>query len=271
MPSTGALPIRIDSLEQLAFEADDELRIEGTVTAAQPVGIVLRIDDAQSSSYATRFNGERTLPPGPFRWTVPAKGLRTSGGRMLDFAQVRQLILFLGAGDGTVTVTRFETVRAPKLPEGVKGYALGAATAALPAGFERIAPGDARIKGASISAVQRPAPDPLVASGLRGIERLTLPTTSGRVRVTIWTEDPGEWELLPHPLERRIRINGSDVISDHLTPDDWLQRRYLRGVDVEYPRHLAALGDSQVHDGPRRLKNVGRQTPTAFSSGNGTR
>ena len=112
---TGPLPIRIDSAEQLAFEADDELRIEGTVTAAQPVGIVLRIDDAQSSSYATRFNGERTLPPGPFRWTVPAKGLRTSGGRMLDFAQVRQLILFLGAVEGTVTVTRFVTVRAPKL------------------------------------------------------------------------------------------------------------------------------------------------------------
>ena len=35
-------------------------------------------------------------------------------------------------------------------------------------------------------------------------------------------------------------------------------------------RDVAALGDSQVHHGPRRLENVGRQTPTAFSSGNGT-
>ena len=231
---TGPLPIRIDAVEPMALDAGEELQIEGVVEAASPVVVVLRIDDMQSWSYASRFNGERTLPPGPFRWTLAAKGLRAPDGRQLDHTQVRRVIFFVAAGEGNVTLRRFETVPAKPLPEGAKGYALGAVTAEFPGGFERIAPGDPRIGGGNVVAVQRPAPDPLIASGLRGIERLTLPWPAGRARVTIWAEDPGEWELLPHPLERRIRINGTDVVSERLTPEDWVQRRYLRGLDTEH-------------------------------------
>ena len=230
----AALPVRIDTGEPFAFEADDELRIEGVVEAAGPVVVILRIDDLQSSSYASRVNAERTLPPGPFRWTVAAKGLRTSDGRTLDHTKLRRLMIFMGAGDGKVTLKRFETVQSAKLPGGAKGYALGAEKAELPAGFERILPSDPRVNGAKLFAVQRPSPDPIVASGIRGVERLQLPWPAGGARVTIWAEDPGEWELLPHPLERRIRINGRDVIAEHMTAQEWVQRRYLRSLDLEH-------------------------------------
>ena len=230
----GSLPVQIVDSGQLTFEADDELHIEGAVKAANPVVVVLRIDDAQSTNYASRVNSERTLPPGPFRWTIAVKGLRTTDGRTLDYRQLKRMMVFLAAGEGSVTLNRFETAQALKLPAGTKGYALGAETAELPAGFERIAPGDPRVAGANIVAVHRPAPDPLVASGLRGIERLTLPCTNQQALVTIWTEDPGEWELLPHPLERRIRINGLAVVGERRTPDTWVQQRYLHGLGYEH-------------------------------------
>ena len=65
---TGPLPVQIDDAGQLAFAAGDELQIEGMVEANGPVVVVLRVDDQQSTSYASRFNAERTLPAGPFHW-----------------------------------------------------------------------------------------------------------------------------------------------------------------------------------------------------------
>jgi hypothetical protein len=230
----GALPIRIDTGAPFAFAADDELRIEGVVEAGSPVVVVLRVDDVQSWSYASRVNAERTLPPGSFRWTVAAKGLRASDGRTLDHTQLRRLMFFVGAGKGKVVLKRFETVPSAKLPGGAVGYALGAEKAELPAGFERVLVNDSRVSGANLFAVQRPSPDPLVASGIRGIEGLRLPWAGPKAHVTIWTEDPGEWELLPHPLERRIRINGRDVVAERMTPQDWIEQRYLRHINREH-------------------------------------
>ncbi len=234
--ASGALPIAVSSSAAagLSLGGEDELRIEGVVEAAANVIVVLRADDAQSGGYASRFNGERTLPPGKFSWTVPAKALRAPNGRVLEHEHLARMMLFVGHGEGKVVVTRFAIERAPRLPEGAKGYALGPETAELPAGFERIGPNDPRVAGRKIFAIRRPAPDPLVASGLRGLERLTLPWSGGRARVTLWTEDPGEWELLPHPLARRIRVNGTDALSERMSVEDWLARRYLRGADAEH-------------------------------------
>jgi hypothetical protein len=230
----GKLPLRYDPGQSAAFAAEDEIRIAGTVEGDAAVIVVLRIDDGQSSSYATRYNEERTLPPGPFRWTLPATGLLTASGRLLDHRDIRRAFLFVGKGEGRVIATRFDTAPAPRLPGSAKGYSLGDNTAPLAAGFERIAPDDKRIEAGKASAVRRTAPDPLVASGIRGVERLHLPWSTGPARITLWTEDPGEWELLPHPLERRIRVNGRDVLSARLTPAEWLETRYLRGLKDEH-------------------------------------
>lgn len=234
---TGVLPLRHTSGQAIPLDRDDELRIVGKVDTAAPLLIVLRIDDGKSHSYATRYNEERTFPPGRFEWTIPLRGLLTATGRLLDPSDLRGVYLFTsGAGAGRVFVERFGTSVAPRLPDGVRGYALGAATAPLPPGFDRIAPGDVRIESGRPVAVRRPAPDPLLANGVRGLERLRLPWAGDRARVSLWTEDPGEWELLPHALQRRIRINGSDVLSEHLSPSQWVSTRYLRGAAVEHRR-----------------------------------
>ncbi len=230
----GALPIKVDAVPPLALASDEEIRLEGIVEATSNVVVVLRIDDMNSWSYATRFNGERTLPPGSFRWVIGANGLKTASGRFLDPGALRRMVLFLAKGDARVSISKFEIARAPRLPEGAKGYSLGPREAEVPAGFERIAPDDARISGARLFGVHRPAPDPLVASGVRGIERLALPWPQGRARVTLWHEDPGEWELMPHSLERRIRVNGVEALSQRHSPADWISSRYLRGLTIEH-------------------------------------
>ena len=72
------------------------------------MGVVLRVDDGQSTDYASRFNDERTLPPGPFSITVGVKGLKTSNGRSIDRRDVRRIVLGVFQGEGIVTVSRFE-------------------------------------------------------------------------------------------------------------------------------------------------------------------
>jgi hypothetical protein len=252
----GKLPLRYEPSQAASFAAEDEIRIAGTVEGDAPVIVVLRIDDGQSSSYATRYNEERTLPPGPFRWTLPATGLLTASRRPLDHRDIRRAFLFVGKGEARVVASRFDTAPAPRLPVGAKGYSLGDRTAPLAAGFERIAPDDKRIEAGKAFAVRRSAPDPLVASGIRGVERLRLPWPSGPARVTLWTEDPGEWELLPHPLEQRIRVNGRDVVSARLSPLEWLEKRYLRGIKDEHGSTDDAWSAYGRHRGGRVAADV---------------
>jgi hypothetical protein len=253
---TGKLPLRYEPGQPAAFAAEDEIRISGTVEGDAPVIVVLRIDDGQSSSYATRYNEERTLPPGPFRWTLPATGLLTAAGRLLDHRDIRRAFLFVGKGEGRVIATRFDTTPAPRLPGSAKGYSLGDKTAPLAAGFERITPDDQRIEAGKASAIRRSAPDPLVASGIRGVERLRLTWPAGPARITLWTEDPGEWELLPHPLERRIRVNGRDVLSTRITPQEWMEQRYLRGINEEHGATDDAWSAFGRHRGGRITADV---------------
>jgi hypothetical protein len=230
----GMLPLTHEPGGPLRFADEDEIRFEGTVEGAGKVAVVLRIDDGRSFNYASRFNEERTLSPGPFRISAGLKGLRTPDGRTLDHRDIRRIVLFVWQGEGRVSVGRFEAGPAPKLPPGVEGYSLGAADARLLAGFERIAPGDARLAGRDMSVVRRPAPDPLVANGIKGVEWLRLPAPPGRARVTVWSEDPGEWETLFHPLSRRITINGQPLLSVDQTPRQWLGDRYLAGFAREH-------------------------------------
>ncbi len=232
---SGTLPLKFEPGNPAAFSESDEIQVEGIVAGTAPAAIALRVDDAASGGYASRYNDERMIPPGPFRFAVGLKGLKTPSGRVLDPAKISRIIVFAWQGSPQVTITRFETARAATLPSGAKGYSFGAADAPLPSGFERIGPADPRLTGRGpITAVRRPAPDPLVANGLRGIRRVVLPAPTGRVRVTVWTEDPGEWDLLPHPLDRRIQVNGRDLLVEKWGAEAWIAQRYLRGARVEH-------------------------------------
>ena len=230
----GSLPIAIETNRPLSIHDDDELLIEGIVTDTTALSLNIRIDDGQSTNYATRYNDQRDIPPGPFTVTTSLKGLRTPRKRILDHTDIRKIIAFQYGSNAKVTIKRMVIRSAPRLPAGAQGYNLGPRNIPLMLGFEAIAPGDARVQGQNLRAVRRPRPDPLIATGISGIRRLILPTTPGRKRVTIWTEDPGEWETLPHPLRRSISVNGKTAMTIQQTPQQWIAKRYLRGQKVEH-------------------------------------
>lgn len=214
-----------------------EFIVEGTNTATETRSVLLRVDDQQSSDYASRANIERDIPPGAFRLRIPAAGLVTPRKRTLDPDALRFAHFTPWPETSDIAVTRFDLAPIRAFPQGTHAFAFGAADAALPAGFERISVPDPRIKGDNLLMRRRPKPDPLVANGIRGISRITLKVPPGDMRVTIWSEDPGEWEDLPRTSQRTIHVNGQLLMSENLTPKQWLETRYLAN---QWQEHTAS-------------------------------
>ncbi len=230
----GATPIDVRPGAPIVAEPGEALVVRGVVSGETPAEIVLRVEDGRSTGYPSRVNEERLLPPGPFVWRFPLAGAKTSNGyRVLDAHDIRRLMLFEPNEVERVKVELFGLEPAPKLPEGAVGYSLGAPDAPLMGGLVRITPDDPRIFAHHPVAIRRPSPDPIVANGIVDVERLRLDWPRGTARVSLWLEDVGEWENLPHPLQRRVRVNGHDVVYDQLTPEQWITRRYLAGRDRE--------------------------------------
>jgi len=233
-PAGGEPPIDVRPAAPIVAEPGEALVVRGEVLGEAPAGLVLRVEDGHSTGYPSRVNEERLFPPGPFAWRYPLSGQKTSNGyRVLDARDIRRLMLFEPNRTGRVKIDTFAVEPAAKLPEGAVGYSLGAADAPLIGGLVRMTPDDPRIAGRHPVAVRRPSPDPVIANGIVDVERLRLAWPQGHARVSLWLEDPGEWETLPHPLQRRVRVNGQDVVYDQLTPQQWIDRRYLAGRDRE--------------------------------------
>jgi hypothetical protein len=230
---SGALPLDHTPASPLSADAADQIVIMGHVSGPLETVVVLRVDDTHSAAYPERVNIERTLPPGPFSWTLPLVGLKTSGGRLLNSREIRRLVLFGSSGSSTVSVERFQIKAASTLPGGAQGFSFGPEGAPLLAGFQRVAASDPRLETNHPVSVTRPGLDPLIASGIKGIKSFRLPLAPGRYRISLWTEDVGEWETLPAVLQRQIRINGVEVSSERLSPMEWIRSRYLAGRDRE--------------------------------------
>ena len=216
-----------------SLPAGHELVVTGENSSAQAVTLVLRMDDGESRGYATRINYERVLPPGPFTLRFPASGLRTPSGRMLNAGDIRALMLFVGDGQPPLELSKVSIEAGLRLPAGSHAWDLGPDDGPLFPGFEQVGASDGRLEGKFMRPVHRPSGDALLADGIRGLERFQVTLPNGRWRVTLWLEDLGEWEYLPHPLRRTVRANGKVVHHESWTAKDWVQRKYLSGYAPE--------------------------------------
>jgi hypothetical protein len=216
-----------------ALAAGSELRISGTHTGSEPITLVVRVDDVDSRNYATRASPERRIPPGPFVLRVPLTGLEAPVGRVLNSDALTRIVVFSVPETPALTVERAEILPPPRLPGDAIGWDLGPEDGLLYPGFRPLGPRAAALDGAEVHVVRRPGSDPLLGDGLVGVRRLTLPVPAGAWQVTLWTEDPGEWEAIPHPLHRRVVLNGRVVHDARQTPREWLASRYLAGRDGE--------------------------------------
>ncbi len=224
-----AAPADIIYDQPLCAKPGSELIVEGSLATPGLATLVLRIDDIKSNTYATRVNLERALPAGPFHWHVPLDGLRTSGGGSLNSCAIKRSMLFIGAGEGLITLEKFEISQISGRADGIFAYDLGPDNAPLMSGFSRLSSGDSALIGSALHDIRRPGPDALIGDGVSGIEQVHLNIPNGRWRVTLWTEDPGEWETLPHPFIRKIIANGTIIQDINLNYDQWVAARYLAG------------------------------------------
>ena len=229
----GATPLALEAPPDLSGAA--ELLLVGENSNPGPVVLVLRIDDVRSGDYASRFELERTVLPGPFRLRTSPGAWRTPSGRFLERGALRQVILSTGYGAAPIRLNQMLAVPPLAFPPGVAALQFGPLEAPTFPGFSRVAPDDPRIiNGASPRVpIRRMGEHPLVGTGQRGVERFELPWPNGRWTVSLWVEDIGEWEYVPHPVQRRIRVNGEAYLEYLHTPERWLAQEYFAGREAE--------------------------------------
>lgn len=219
-----------------------DIVVHGTNTAAEPRLLIIRIDDMIDPDYAHRVNEERYVRPGRFSLRLRLSALRTIRGRALETASLRRAIAF--APDGGIAIDPIQLEQPPALPQGTFGWFFGPAEAVPLAGFQAVALADPALSGPALRQVHRPSQDPVLAWGTR-FTRFEGHLPPGKWHLTMWTEDPGEWELLPMVLERRIRINGADIVLERRGEAEWVAQRYFAGRKLEADPDLppfAALG-----------------------------
>ncbi|MFC7474359.1 hypothetical protein ACFQS7_08340 [Dankookia sp. GCM10030260] len=229
----GPTQLALDGPGDLA--AAQEIVLEGDNLQSGPVVLVLRIDDAQSANYASRFELERTVLPGAFRIRTAPGAWRTPSGRFLNARTIRRIIVNTGYGAAPVRITALRAETPVILPADVAALSFGPNDAPVFPGFTRVPVEDPRIEnGASPRVpIRRSSQQPLIGTGLRGVERFVLPWPNGRWDVSLWTEDPGDWEYLPHPLQRRVLVNGAAPVWYLKTPEQWLREVYYAGREAE--------------------------------------
>lgn len=211
---------------------DDELVIEGQNPYSQTQTLILRADDAASVNYRSRVNLERAIAPGPFTLRFALSDWRTAQPRALALDKLTKLYLFMADGAPQLTINRWYWEPGLTLPAGTVALDLGAADAPRFTGFETLAPGDPRLLGHP-TPILRPSGDALIRDGLRNLDGVHLEVAKGRYQLTLWLDDPGEWEYLPHPLERSVLVNDEPIWAEQWQPQEWLRQRYLAGQSRE--------------------------------------
>lgn len=220
-------------LREASWQQGGELVVEGVNSSQQSVIVVLRVDDEQSHDYASRFNREWHVPPGPFVLRQNLRGLSDGRKRTMLPEQLQRLWLFHADGQAPVALKSVYLHR-QVWPDGVLAWDFGDLHSPCATGFTCLAQNAPALQGTAISPRLRPYPDDLLGDGLRGIDSVQLPLAAGRWKVLLWGEDTGEWEFLPHPLEQRLSVNDIPVSQTRFSPAQWYARQYLAGRAREW-------------------------------------
>ena len=230
---SGSLPIRAGAVLQTEATRQGVIVIRGNVIGEDTVKLALRIDDAKSRDYSSRFNMGRVLPPGPFSLRLPLSGLKTELKRSIDVESIHNITLFEATDTGRAIIDHYAIEEAITLPDNALGYSFGKSDSPVFEGFTRVSASNSMFRGKNLRNIYRPGADPLLSSGINGIERITLPSPSGKQRLTLWTEETSAWQELRGFVNRRIKINGEVVRHETYDPRKWNDTVYFSGRDRE--------------------------------------
>ncbi|HUW57678.1 MAG TPA: glycoside hydrolase domain-containing protein [Planctomycetota bacterium] len=224
------------------------LKVDVFNPQGMPVKFGVRVDDAKSNSYGTRYNDDGMVAaPGRSTLELNLTGLTRSMARnflerdKLDLAQLRLAMVFLHPRKDTVRLY-FDNVRleGSGLPtvEGLRAFDFGPAKSAVYPGFEQVHEGmrwdEARGFGwvNPVSFRRLFTPDDLGSDFGRGDEfRVKLP--DGAYEVNLQIDVYGEWHSLYHYRWRELLLNGERVFREDLTPKEFMEKRYYAHEDAE--------------------------------------
>mgnify|MGYP003970963905 FL=1 len=120
-------------------------------------------------------------------------------------------------------VTRFEEDEDFSLPEGAIGFDFATPDSKQVSGYERVTPSDDRIESeGKLSGLRRPTDKPVVAHGIVGVKKFSTEMPNGVYRVTLVTDDLGDWAKFPRPFGNRVRVNDKTVRVLTKDPSDWI-------------------------------------------------
>ena len=208
-----------------------ELKISGTNHSDSQQIFIFRLDNADSFNYQSRVNREFSLPPGPFSLTLPLTGLKASGGQFLN-QPYSEMILFAARDNDNLTLNEVKIITPNALPENTLALDFGHNKSPLFPGFELVLKEDPRLKGKTLTRFRKSG-DALIQDGIEGIDSISIPWPNGQWLVSLWTQDQGEWEYLPHFLSRKITVEESEFIKENRTRDQWIDQIYLKGATRE--------------------------------------
>ena len=127
-------------------------------------------------------------------------------------------------------VTRFEDDEDFSLPEGAIGFDFSTPDSKQISGYERVTTNDDRIESdGELSGLRRPTDKPVVAHGIVGVKKFTTDMPNGIYRVTLITDDLGDWSKFPRPFGNRIRVNDKTVRVLTKDPSDWIVNTGKKG------------------------------------------
>ncbi|OEE60851.1 hypothetical protein A1OK_09940 [Enterovibrio norvegicus FF-454] len=248
--------LRLDNTELIDISQTSMLLISGNNLTASDVIIVIRADDTKNPGYSDRANIERVIPQGSFELQIPFASLRTPSGRQLDLNKLQQIIVFSGNSERGFALSNARIETPKPLGENVYAWDLGPVGSAIWPGFQPLTIKSGLLTGPGLNAIDRgaraQAADALTIDGIRGIESAALPLPAGNWQITLWLRDAGEWEYLPHPLQRKINANGEPVFTQNMSPTEWIENVYLgrRNVDI------SPNSSSWTHYGERKSDRV---------------
>ncbi|WP_067515563.1 SPOR domain-containing protein [Endozoicomonas ascidiicola] len=213
------------------IERGTELIVSGINSSDEPEILVVRIDNEQSSNYYSRNNREFTLAPGPFNLTMPLTGLKTSSKRPLG-QPYTEMIIFTSSRWTGIKLNAVVISKGNSIPDQTMALDFGSSTSPVFPGFEPIEKNHSFIKGAP-KARARVSGDALIRDGISGINQVQIPWPDGQWKVSLWTQDQGEWEYLPHFLNRSITVNNTSFLQQKYSPSQWISEVYLAGRQQE--------------------------------------
>lgn len=191
--------------------------------------VIMRFDDHRSDGYRSRLNIERAVTPGPFAIHLPLFGLKTENGRLFDWQQWQQFIVFANDDNVDIRVNHIAITRAASFSPASMGFDLGSSASPVFRGLQQITPDYSGIRGQHLRARHHVSGNALTTDGIQGIETLDLPLANGRWQVTLWFAMEGEWENLPRQQHQHILLQGKTIWRRDLNALQWLQKDYLDG------------------------------------------